>query len=259
MSASGAGDVTVDSFHRGGFSLVQPRHKGHRAGMDAMVLAAAVPGDFPGHVVDLGAGAGAAGLAVAARCARARATLVERAPEMADCARQSLALAENGGLAERVNVLEADVTLAGRERTAAGLADRAFDFAITNPPFNAPGDRATPDALKRFAHVLEDGLLERWIKTAAAVVGPRGGLALIARPALLQPVLSALGGRFGSAGIVPVHPRADADAIRIVVRATRGARGGPRLCPPLVLHENGRAFTARAEAIANGEASLFGD
>ncbi|RWH47878.1 MAG: methyltransferase, partial [Mesorhizobium sp.] len=33
---------TVDAFHRGRFWLVQPR-QGHRAGMDAMMLAAAVP------------------------------------------------------------------------------------------------------------------------------------------------------------------------------------------------------------------------
>ncbi|TIV63582.1 MAG: methyltransferase, partial [Mesorhizobium sp.] len=38
---------TVDAFHRGRFWLVQPR-QGHRAGMDAMMLAAAVPSVFSG-------------------------------------------------------------------------------------------------------------------------------------------------------------------------------------------------------------------
>ena len=54
---------TLDAFHRGAFYLVQPSAKGHRSGIDAMILASAVPADFKGKVADLGAGAGAAGLA----------------------------------------------------------------------------------------------------------------------------------------------------------------------------------------------------
>ena len=36
-------DSTLDGFHRGAFHLVQPQ-RGHRAGMDAMMLAASAPG-----------------------------------------------------------------------------------------------------------------------------------------------------------------------------------------------------------------------
>ena len=57
-------------------------------------------------------------------------------------------------------MLAADVALTGKARAAAGLADGAFDFAIMNPPFNAEHDRATPDELKREAHVMPDGLFE---------------------------------------------------------------------------------------------------
>ena len=59
---------SVDAFHRGRFVLVQPKGAGHRSGVDAMILAAAVPSGFAGRVADLGAGAGAAGLAASARC-----------------------------------------------------------------------------------------------------------------------------------------------------------------------------------------------
>ncbi|TJW38699.1 MAG: methyltransferase, partial [Mesorhizobium sp.] len=48
--------------------MVQPKKAGHRAGMDAMMLAAAVPSSFAGRLADFGAGAGAAGLAVLSRC-----------------------------------------------------------------------------------------------------------------------------------------------------------------------------------------------
>jgi tRNA1(Val) A37 N6-methylase TrmN6 len=251
---------TIDAFHRGGFFLVQPVRGGHRAGMDALTLAAAVPSGFAGRVADLGAGAGAAGLAVASRCPGASVVLVENSPDMAGYARQGLGLPDNAGLRGRVTVLEANVAMAGKARTAAGLADNSFDFVIMNPPFNAEIDRATPDDLKRHAHVMEDGLFEAWLRTAAAIIKPRGRFAVIARPASLAPILAALAGRFGTAQIVPVHARPDAPAIRIVLRAVRGARGGPSLMPPLVLHETaGNGFSERAEAINAGQASLFGD
>ncbi len=32
---------TIDAFHRGAFYIVQPKGRGHRSGMDAMLLAVA--------------------------------------------------------------------------------------------------------------------------------------------------------------------------------------------------------------------------
>lgn len=250
-------DVTVDAFHRGGFHLVQPR-KGHRAGMDAMALAASVPSRFAGHAVDLGAGAGAAGLAVISRCVEAHVTLVEREPVMLDCARRSLALAQNRHLAGRAAILDADVTLTGRARVEAGLADASFDFAIMNPPFNSQADRATPDPLRKAAHVLSTDLFEAWIRTAAAVLRPGGGLAIIARPVSLPEVVAALEGRFGGARIVLIHPRADAPAIRFIVRAAKGSRARLAFLPPFILH-HGATDPPPPSSVTNGTATLFGD
>jgi len=259
-STANAPDFTLDAFHRGKFWLVQPKNGGHRAGMDAMMLAAAIPSGFAGHVADLGAGAGAAGLAAIARCPQAQTTLIEREPTMAAFAERTLALPENARVAPRARLVVADVGLTGKTRQNAGLADRSFDFAVMNPPFNSRADRATPDALKRAAHVMEDGLFEVWLRTAAAIVKPRGGLAVIARPQSLSAILASLAGRFGAARILPIHPRLDAPAIRIVVRAVRGSRAALSLEPPLFLHEAGSdRFSARADDINNGRASLFGD
>ena len=240
--------------------LVQPAKGAHRAGMDALVLAAAVPADFAGLAIDFGAGAGAAGFAVAARCLRASVLLVERSPEMVRYAEQSLAHLDNRHLAPRVSILPADVALTGKARTEAGLRDRSADFVLMNPPFNDGRDRATPDALRRAAHVAGEQIFEAWLRSAAAVLRPHGKVALIARPASIGKILSALEGRFGGAEIVPIHATTDRPAIRIVVRAMRGARGVPSLMPPLILHEQAdNRFTPRAEAINAGEAALFGD
>jgi tRNA1(Val) A37 N6-methylase TrmN6 len=259
MTGGGTDEASIDAFHRGAFHLVQPL-RGHRAGMDAMMLAAAMPSSFAGRLADLGAGAGGAGLAVLARCPEAEAVLVERDAEMAGFARRTLALPDNAAIARRAALLVADVALAGAARREAGLDDRGFDAAIMNPPFNDTRDRQTPDALRKAAHVMEDGMFERWIRTAAAIVKPAGGLALIARPQSLAEILGALQGRFGALEMKPIHPRPEAAAIRIVLRGVRGSRKALALAPPLFLHEPGSdRFSAEADAINNGRASLFGD
>ncbi|MGB6117358.1 MAG: methyltransferase, partial [Mesorhizobium sp.] len=142
-----ASDHSVDAFHRGRFVLVQPR-RGHRTGMDAMVLAAALPSTFEGRLADLGAGAGGAGLAVLSRCPQASAWLIERDADMAEFARMTLARPENAAFATRAEIICADVELTGAARTQAGLAPNSVDAVIMNPPFNAPDDRQTDDPLR---------------------------------------------------------------------------------------------------------------
>lgn len=250
-------DSSCDSFHRGAFHVLQPLD-GHRSGIDAMILAAAVPSSFSGAICDLGAGAGAAGLAVAARCPQAQVTLIDNAPHLTALARRTLTLAGNRALAPRVQVVEADVTERRPQREAAGLTDNGFDFAIMNPPFNDARDRQTPDDAKRAAHVMRGDLFSDWVRTAAALVKTRGSLALIARPQSIADILAALDGRFGATRIMPVHARPHEAAIRVVVHAQRASRASLSFSPALVLHgETGSAFTPQADAINNGRASLF--
>lgn len=249
---------TLDVFHRGAFHLVQPALKGHRSGVDAMILASSVPNGFAGRLADLGSGAGAAGLAVAARCKAARATLIERSGFMLSFTHKSVNHPLNVGLRDRIDILEADVALTGKARASAGLIDNSFDYVIMNPPFNEASDRATPDPVKAEAHVMPEGMFDQWLRTASALLRPGGGVSIIARPASLAPILQALERRFGGLKIIPILPRPDAAAIRIVITGIRGSRAGLSLMPPLILHgDKGNAFTARATAINNGEISLL--
>ncbi|MDX3925601.1 MAG: methyltransferase [Shinella sp.] len=247
---------TIDAFHRGRFHVVQPKGGGHRSGMDAMLLASLVAADGPLSVADLGAGAGAAGLAVAARLGEARVLLVERSAPMADYARKSLALAGNGYLAGRVDVLEADVTLVGKARLAAGLEDEVHDHVIMNPPFNDAADRRTPDSLKAEAHAMNEGLFEAWIRTAGAIMKPGGQLSLIARPQSIAEIIAACGRRFGGIEITALHPRAGENAVRILVTAIKGSRARLSLRAPLIMHDGeGHRFSAFVDDLNNGRAA----
>src|ERR1700761_4850642 len=78
--------VTEDAFLGGKLRLRQPK-SGHRAGHDAMLLAAATPACAGDRVVDLGAGVGAAGLAVATRVGGIKLVLAEIDEALAEMAR----------------------------------------------------------------------------------------------------------------------------------------------------------------------------
>src|SRR3954469_16204291 len=92
-----SGGLTEDAFLGGQLRLRQPK-SGHRAGHDAMLLAAATPAHSGDRVVDLGAGVGAAGLAVAKRVAGIELVLVEIDERLASLARGNAA--SNGIAAE---------------------------------------------------------------------------------------------------------------------------------------------------------------
>src|SRR5258708_2002021 len=133
------GEFTEDAFLGGRLRLRQPR-SGHRAGHDAMLLAAATPARSGDRVVDLGAGVGAAGLAVAKRAAGIELVLVEIDEGLADLARGNAA-----ANAIAVDVIMLDVTSAADVFAAAGMSPDSVDAVPMNPPFNDPArHRASP-------------------------------------------------------------------------------------------------------------------
>lgn len=247
---------SIDAFHRGRFHVVQPKGRGHRSGMDAMLLAALVADERPVRIADLGAGAGAAGMAVASRLEKSEVILFERSHEMAEFARKSLALPQNAHFSGRVSVVEADVTLTGKMRNETGLVDDSFHHVIMNPPFNDADDRRTPDRLKAEAHAMTEGLFESWIRTAGAIMIPGGQLSLIARPQSIAEIIAACGKRFGGIEITSIHPREEEDAVRILVTAVKGSRARLSLRAPLVMHDEGtHKFSSFVDDLNNGRAA----
>ena len=91
---------------------------------------------------------------------------------------------------------------------------------------------------------------------AERVLQAAGKLVLIHRPDALESILASLAGRFGAAEIIPIFPRPDAAAIRVIVRAVKGRRTPPSLRPGLVLNDADGRPTAVAEAILRDAAAL---
>jgi tRNA1(Val) A37 N6-methylase TrmN6 len=250
-SAATADGQTEDRWLGGRLMLTQPK-RGHRVGTDAALLVAAA-GALEGRIVDVGAGVGAVGLALAQRSSLASVDLLEIDPEVAALAKGN---AERNGLQSRTRVLRLDI-LNPRARREAGLAESA-GCVVTNPPFfDAKAVRASPDESKARAHVLagaEAGAtLADWIQASVAILAPGGRFVMIHRPDALGAILAGIGGRLGSLALLPVHPTIGASAHRLLVSGVRGSKAPLRIAPGLILHQVDGRLTVEADAIHRGE------
>ncbi len=261
--------TTVDAFLGARVEAVQPAEGHHRSGLEAVLLAAALPGDVSGTVVDLGAGAGVAGLCAAVRCPGSQVVLVEREPQLIACAKASLARPANRGFARRVSLIAADIAEshplpgAKSERSPAASAKlarlrEAADDVLINPPFyDAAANSASPKAARAGAHVLADAGLDPWLRAAAMLLRPRGRVTVVFRADGLDLLLAAFARRFGEVDVLPIQPRAHLPAHRVLVAGRKGSRAALRLLPPLVLHpRTGNAFLPPVEAMLRDGAGL---
>ena len=245
-------ETSDDAVLGGRLTLCQPLG-GHRVGHDAILLAAAAGGCAGEQAVDLGSGVGAAGLALAARVPELRVTLVEIDGALARLAADN---ARANGLADRVRTIACDAE-DHDALVAAGLPLGSADRVLMNPPFHdARRHNVSPDARRRLAHAGEPGLLARWIASAAFLLKPGGVLTLIWRADEVGDVVKLLARDFGGVAIMPVQPRQDAAAIRVLVRAAKGAAGTPCYRPALILNDAQGRPTAAAEAVLRGGQKL---
>lgn len=252
-------DLTDDAFLGGKLHILQPA-KGFRSGLDAVLLAAAAPiaAESPSRVLDAGAGVGVVGLAVAARCTSARITLVEINQELADLAQRNI---ERNAMADRVSIVVADIAAGGKVLHGSsrpdGLAAASFDHIVTNPPYFAVGTGTPPtSSSKAGAHQMSEGSLDRWIAFLATAASAGATLTMIHRADALAEVLKALEGRFGRLRLLPIQPRIDASANRIIVSAIKGSRTPLEIRPSLILHDMCGRVRPAIEAVLRRGAGL---
>ncbi len=244
-------EFTEDAFLGGRLRLRQPK-SGHRAGHDAMLLAAATPARAGDRVADFGAGVGAAGLAVAKRVAGIELVLVEIDEKLADLARGNAAA---NAVASDLVVL--DVTSDAGAFAAAGLLPDSVDVVMMNPPFNDRArHRASPDGARASAHVAAAATLEGWIHAGRRVLKSGGILVMIWRADGIAEVLAALDRGFGSLAILPVHADVTSPAIRVLVRAVKGGKAPTCIQPALMLNDESARPNQTVQDILAGKGVL---
>lgn len=245
--------LTRDAFLGGRLTVSQPA-KGFRAGLDSVLLGAAVRANSR-SLLDLGAGAGTAALVAMTGLPQLGATLVEADPAMAALAGLNT---EANGMAARSKVLLVDVTAAGRVRADAGLPADHFASVIANPPFFDPGRGSAPSDERSGARHMDDEALDKWVKSAATHAAPGGEVIFIHVAEALPLLLAAFTQRFGAVSVLPLLPRDGEAASRVLIRGIKGSRAPFSLLASRALHEPaGRTFRPEFDAIFRGTGRLI--
>ncbi|MFW8635756.1 tRNA1(Val) (adenine(37)-N6)-methyltransferase [Cribrihabitans pelagius] len=251
MSQFPENELSRNGFLGGRVQLWQPL-KGYRAGVDPVLLAAAVPARAGQAVLELGCGAGQALLCLAARLPGLDLAGVELQPAYAALARRNAA--ENGAA---LTVWEADLAA-----LPADLRQRRFDHVIANPPYYRAGAHSPAQDAGRRTALGEATPLADWIGTAARRLAPKGYLHMIQRADRLPEMLTACEGRLGSVEVLPLAPRAGKAAELVILRARKEGRAAFRLHAPLVLHEgarhdgDGESYRPEVRTVLRGGAAL---
>lgn len=226
MSSGIASTITEDAFLGGALRLCQPA-KGYRITSDSVLLAALVPLGLHMKILELGTGYGQVALCLIAREPSVHVTGIELMPQAAELARHNAKL---NGMAAAFTVIEGD--LAQQEFRP------QYDAVVANPPYRlADGHTASSDPVKAAATV-EGVPLLKWAEAAAAALKPEGAAVFIhdaRREADLVSALQSAG--FTDIVVLPMASMPEADALRVAVKAQRGAGRVLRL-PVYVQHSS---------------------
>lgn len=243
--------LTQNDFLNGRVRLWQPKD-GYRAGVDPVLLAASVHARAGERVLELGCGAGAAFLCLAARVPGLAFHAVEVQPAYAELARRNVE--ENGADA---TIWEADLTALPDT-----LRQMQFHHVLANPPyFDRTASTRAQDAGRDVA-MGEATPLADWVAVAAKRLAPKGMATFIHRAERLPELLSLMGAHLGSLEVLPLQARLGRAAGLVLVRGKKGGRADFRLHAPVTLHDgaahlrDGESYSAKIRAVLRDGAAL---
>ena len=239
-------------------SACSSRSSGHRAGSDAVFLAAAVPARAGDRVLDIGAGVGVAGLCLLARVPGVDVTAVEIDAKLCGACRAECRAEWFRATSSASST--ADVTAPGKSLRAAGLHARRLRSAHRQPALpcrrqskSSAGCRRAPPRMS-----CATGGLAAWMRFFAAMAAPKGLLTLIHRPdclgELLAPARRAVRRR---RRLSALSRGAAKPATRIIVQAEEGkpGRAQPSARASSCMRQIG-SYTEAAEAVLRGGEAL---
>lgn len=243
--------VTQDAFLGGKIHVLQPKH-GFRSGIDAVLLAAAVPAKPGDTVLELGCGVGVASLCLHARVSGLLFTGVEIDGPAADLAQKN---ATSAGAT--LTVHHADLRYLPKD-----LRQTQFTHVLMNPPYFDRAHGSAADDPARDVALAGDTPLSAWLDTGLKRLAPKGTLTIIQHITRLPEVLAHVDTRLGSLILRPLSGRQTSDPGLFILQGRHSGRAPFILKPPLILHEGDRhtadeeSYTPQVRAILRDGAAF---
>lgn len=233
----------------GGRVEIRQPGSGFRVSVDAVLLAAAISLGRGKRALDVGCGAGGATLCLASRLPHAEVLGIDRNAQMTACLRTNISA---NGFENRVATETMDI--------ANGVPDHlrgAFDHVFSNPPY-MPRDRAdsrtVTDAVG--AATIESLPFVDWLSFMAACCRAKGHLTVIHRADRLEDLLTSFAEYAGEIRVLPIWPRPESPAKRVIITARIGVHTPTVLCPGLVLHAPDGTYAPTARDIVEAGGGL---
>ena len=223
----------TETFLDGRVQIAQPE-SGFRSGLDAVMLAAAIPAQPGQTALELGAGAGTASLCLLTRVPDVALAGVEIDKNLAALAGENAA----------ANGMKADFVCADIFALPSGLK-RDFDQVFCNPPFHGEG-QVSPNEMRATA-LMDQGRLDDWLRIGLQRTVSGGFFTAILRADRLNQALAALPEK--GVAIFPLWPKAGEAAKRVIVQVRKGSNAPFALLPGLVLHQVNGAWTPEADDV----------
>lgn len=226
----------ADNFLGGALKILQPQ-KGYRAGSDAVLLAAFLPENAKGTVLDVGCGVGTVSICAVHRLPHIKVTGI-------DCQQYLIEMAQENA---HLNNCSGRTRFIVEDLNTVTLTPTSFDHVLTNPPY-FENTAVSPDISRALARAQQTHTLEEWIAFCIKMAKPRGYISLIYPASGLDRVLKAMS-RLGEIQLYPLWSKKGANANRCLVRGRKDVCTKSTLHAGLVLHEEDGAYTAAARSI----------
>lgn len=223
--------------------LLQPEG-GFRTSLDSVMVAAACPAQPGDRVLDLGCGVGGAAFCLMHRVDNLFITGMDIQPQYIDLAEQNRSINSDTSRCEFI--------VDHVETFRFGELNQRVDRVICNPPYLEAGTYTpSPDQSRATAlgHSGQKTNLIDWIHCAFENMKPGGSITMIHRADHVDKIVQGLGKSFGQIEIIPLWPRADEAAKRVIVRAVKDRKSPAVIHPGLVLHNPDGSYTLEAEAV----------
>lgn len=226
----------VDDLQRDGLRIIQNKEK-FCFGIDAVLLSDFADAKKNEKVLDIGTGTGIIPILMTSKTKGQHFTGLEIQTESADMAKRSVVM---NRLEDRVSIVEGDIN------NALELFEReSFNVITSNPPYMVEsagaGNEDTPKAIAR--HEIKC-TLDDVIREGSKLLKVSGRFYMVHRPFRLAEIIAT----FKKYNLEPkrmrlIHPYIDKEPTMVLIEATKCAKPGIKVMPPLIVYDEPGQYT----------------